>query len=90
MSRMFSRPVSSSSTVAAWPVSPMLRRTASGSRDDVVAGHPPGAARRRCYRRQHPHGRGLAGAVGAEQPEDRARGTVKLTPSTATVCPRSA
>jgi hypothetical protein len=29
---MFSRLVSSSSTVATWPVSPMLRRTLSGSR----------------------------------------------------------
>ena len=32
MSRRFSRPVSSSSTVAAWPVRPMSARTASGSR----------------------------------------------------------
>ncbi len=29
--RRFSRAVSSSSTVAAWPVRPMLRRTMSGS-----------------------------------------------------------
>ena len=31
MSQRFSRPVSSSSTVADWPVSPIERRTAAGS-----------------------------------------------------------
>src|SRR5207248_9898779 len=31
-------------------------------------------------RRQHPHGRGLAGAVGSEQSEHRARGDVEVDP----------
>ena len=80
MSRMFSRPVSSSSTVAAWPVRPMLRRTASGSLIDIVSGDAAGATRGNAQRGQHPNDRRLAGAVGSEQTHDGALGHGEADP----------
>ena len=74
MSRRFSRPVSRSSTVALCAVRPMLARTASGSRDDVVPRDARRAARRDGQGGHHPDGRRLAGAVGPEQSEDRPLG----------------
>ena len=46
MSRRFSRPVSSSSTVADWAVRPIRWRTASGSATTSKPGDAGGAARR--------------------------------------------
>jgi hypothetical protein len=56
---------------------PMARRTASGSRCDVVAGdrRPPAVGPQQ--RRQHPQGGRLAGAVRAEEAEDLAGGDVE-------------
>ena len=42
--------------------------------DDVETGHARGARGRRKQRRQHVHGRRLAGAVGAEEAVNLARG----------------
>ena len=42
--------------------------------DDVESAHTGGARGRREKRRQHVHGRRLAGAVGAEEAVDLARG----------------
>ena len=66
--------MSSSSTVAAWPVRPIDAAHRVGLAEHVVAGHPGGAARRLGQRGHHPHGRRLAGAVGPEQPEHRPLG----------------
>ena len=65
----FSRPVSSSSTAANWPASPIRRRTASGSATtswpSTLARPPVGLQQRG----EDAHERRLAGAVGAEQAE---------------------
>ena len=56
----------------------------------LVAEHAARSARRVDDPEQHAQGRGLAGAVGAEQAVDRCRsGTARLTPSTARVSPKS-
>ena len=71
--RMFSRPVRFSSTAAYWPASPMIRRTASGS---ATTSWPRTAAVPAVGAEdggQDAHDRGLAGPVGAEQPEHGAR-----------------
>ena len=88
MRRRFSRPVSSSSTVAAWPVRPMLRRTAAGSaRMSWPATRPVPAV-----------GRVsvviirtvvvLPAPLGPSRPSTEPSGTTKDTPSTATVSPK--
>ena len=71
--RRFSRPVRFSSTAAYCPASPMTPRTASASRDDVVAAHLRRARVGHQRGGQDPHGGRLARAVRAEQAEDRAR-----------------
>ena len=48
--------------------------------DDVVAGDARRAGGRRQQRRQHVHGRGLAGAVRAEEPVDLAGGDGQVDP----------
>src|SRR5204863_8095970 len=48
--------------------------------DHVVAGHARGAGGRREQRRQHVHGRRLAGSVRAEEAVDLARGDGKIDP----------
>ncbi len=71
ISRRFSSPVSSSSTAENWPVTPIAARTPSGSSAHVVAGDLQLAGVGGDQRRQDPHDRRLAGAVRAEQREDR-------------------
>ena len=66
--------MSSSSTVAAWPVRPMRPAHRVGLGEDVVAGDPAGAAGRHAQRGQHPDGGGLAGTVGPEQAQHGALG----------------
>ena len=56
----------------------MLRRTCTGSVDDVVAGDRGGAGGRLEQRRQHPQRGGLAGAVRAEEADDLALGDVEV------------
>jgi hypothetical protein len=88
MRRRFSRPVSSSSTVAAWPVSPMLLRTAPGSvRMSWPATRPVPAV-----------GRVsvviirtvvvLPAPLGPSRPSTDPSGTTNETSSTATVSPK--
>ena len=88
MSRMFSRPVSSSSTVAACPVSPMLRRTAAGS---LITSCPAtravplvGMVRVVIIRTVVV----LPAPFGPSIPSTLPSGTERLTPSTATVSPK--
>jgi hypothetical protein len=69
---MFSRPVSSSSTVATCPGEAHAAPHLVGLATDVESGHARGAAGGLRQRRHHPHRRGLAGAVGTEQAEHRA------------------
>ena len=81
-SSRFSRPVSSPSTVASCAARPMLRRTATGSSSDVVAGDAGAPGVGRGERGEDAHGGGLAGAVGAEQRRRRSRAaTSRSTPS---------
>jgi hypothetical protein len=49
-----------------------------GLPDDVVAGHRGRALRRGEQRGEHPQRRGLAGAVGAEEPDDLTLGHVEV------------
>jgi hypothetical protein len=70
---MFSRPVSSSSTVATLTGEADAAAHLVGLAANVVAGHPGGAAGRLGQRRHHPHRGGLARAVGAEQSKHGAR-----------------
>ena len=60
-----------------WPrpasATPMLRRTESASLHHVETGHPRDAGRGPQQGGEHPHGRALAGAVGAEEAEHLAR-----------------
>ena len=67
----FCRPVRSSSSVASWAVTPILRRTAAASAHDVVAGHPRPAAVGQSEGGEDPHRRRLPGAVRPEHAEDR-------------------
>ena len=79
MSIRFSSPVSRLSTAENCPVTPIAARTASGSRGRRRARRPgcvPPSARDQ--RRQDVHHRGLAGAVGAEEREDRPLGDVEV------------
>ena len=78
ISRRFSSPVNRPSTAENWPVTPMTARTASASRATswpAICASPPSAA---MQRRQDLDGRRLAGAVRAEQGEDRALGDVEV------------
>ena len=70
----FSSPVSRPSTAENWPVTPIASRTASGSRRQVVARDADVAGVGADQRGQDLDDGGLAGAVGAEQREDRAPG----------------
>ena len=86
---MFSRPVSSSSTVADWPVRPIERRTAAGS------------ASTSCPATRAVPRVGFVSVViirtvvvfpaplGPSSPSTVPRGTAKLTSSTASVSPNS-
>jgi hypothetical protein len=51
-----------------------------GLLDHVEAGDPRAPARRPQERRQHPHGRRLAGAVGAQERVDLALGDLQVDP----------
>ena len=85
MSRMFSRPVSSSSTVADWPVRPMLRRTPRGS---VSTSNPATRAVPLVGRVSVVIIRTvvvLPAPLGPSSPRTVPCGTEKLTPSTATL-----
>ena len=69
--RMFSLPVRFSSTAAYCPASPMIRRTVSAS---FTTSSPEDGGPARVGAQnggEDAHGGRLAGAVGAEQPEDR-------------------
>ena len=79
-------PVSSSSRVASWPVTPMMRRTARRRSTTSSPATPAGAAVGAGHGREHADGGRLAGAVGAEHAEDAGRrATSRSTPSTASV-----
>ena len=69
----FSRPVRSSSTEAICPVTEIWRRTASPSRDDVVAEHVAPSRVGPQQRREDLDRRRLAGAVGPEHAVDGAQ-----------------
>ena len=71
-SRRCSRPVSSGSSAASWSAAPIARAHLRALLDDVVAGDARRAGGRRQQRRQHVHGRRLAGAVRAEEAVDLA------------------
>src|SRR3954464_12415233 len=76
--RISSRPVISGSSAASWRATPIARRTwlaaphVARVDDDVVARDARGARGGAQQRREHPHGRGLARAVGAEEGVDLA------------------
>ena len=74
----FSSPVSRLSTAENWPVTPIAARTASGSRARSCAGDAELAAVGADQGREDLDDRGLAGAVRAEQREDRALGDVEV------------
>ena len=76
----FSRPVIISSTAADWPARPIMRRTAIGSRDHVVAGDGQGAVVGFEQRGDHADEGGLAGAVGPEDGHRLARGQGRSAP----------
>ena len=76
----FCRPVRTSSRVASCAVTPMLRCTAAGLADDVVAGDSRRAGVGERERRQDPNRRRLAGAVRSEDAEDRAGGHLQVDP----------
>ena len=78
MSCRFSAPVSRGSTAANWPVTPIAARTASASVARVVAGDADLARVRAQLGREDAHGSGLAGAVRAQQREDRPGGDVEV------------
>ena len=71
-------PVSRLSTAENWPVTPIAARTPSGSRDQIAAGDAQRAGVGGDQRREDLDDRRLAGAVGAEQREDRALGDVEV------------
>ena len=68
---MFSRAVRCLSSAANWPVSEITPADLRRLVDDIVAGDAGVAGVRARQRREHPHGRGLAGAVRPEQRHDR-------------------
>ena len=74
MRSRFSSPVSRLSTAENWPVTPIAPRTRSGLAPEVEARDLDLAAVCGQERREDLHGRGLAGAVRAEQREDRSLG----------------
>ena len=78
MRSRFSSPVSRLSTAENWPVTPIAARTASGSRARSWPATRTVAGVGVDQRREDLHGRGLAGAVRAEQGEDRALGDVEV------------
>ena len=71
-STRFWRPLSTSSTAAFCPTSPIRRRTPAGSRATSTPGDLRAARVRPQQRGEDPHRRGLARAVGPQQPADRA------------------
>ena len=74
----FSSPVSRSSTAENWPVTPIAARTASGSRARSWPATRSVAGVGADEGGQDLDDRGLAGAVGAEQREDRSLGDVEV------------
>ena len=74
----FWRPVRVSSSVASWAATPMFRRTAAASRttSNPATRALPAVGHRE--RRDDPQRRRLAGAVGAEQAEDRPPGDLEV------------
>ena len=84
----FCRPVSSSSRVASWAVTPMLRCTAPASRDDVVAGdraEPPSGIASVVRIRTAVV---LPAPFGPSMPRIEPAGTSRSIPSSATVSPK--
>ena len=68
-----SRPVRIASSAASCSAAPIDARTCAPSRTMSIAADARAPARRRQQRRQHQHGRRLAGAVGPEEAVDLAR-----------------
>jgi hypothetical protein len=66
------------STAENWPVTPIAARTACGLAGEVVTAHAHRAGVGGDQGREDLDDRGLAGAVGAEQREDRSLGDVQI------------
>ena len=78
--RRWSRPVSSGSSAASCSAAPIDGAHLRPLLADVVASHAGGSRGRRQQRRQHQHGRRLAGAVRAEEAVDLAGSDVEVDP----------
>ena len=83
-SRRCSRPVRSGSSAASWSAAPIVFLTSGPLLHDVEASDPRRARGRRQERREHQHGRRLAGAVRARgSRRSRPGSTERSIPSTA-------